>query len=68
MQLGRGTQGVVVTVLLTLLYVFGLGMTWALAKVFFRSHLRTLGGPVQESYWQDAEGYTSDPDQLLTQF
>jgi len=67
-QLGRGVQGVVVTVLLLLLYVFGLGLTRLLASMFFRSHLEMMDGPALDSYWLDVEGYTSDPDQLLTQF
>ena len=61
-------QGVVVTVLLCLLYVFGLGLTRLFASMFFRSHLEMLDGPSRDSYWRDAEGYTFDPDQLLTQF
>lgn len=67
-QLGRGVQRVVVTVLLCLLYIFGLGLTRLVASMFFRSHLKMLDGPAQDSYWWDVEGYTSDPDQLLTQF
>ncbi len=66
---GRGVQRVVVTVLLFLLYVLGIGMTRALTAVAARPYLKlyTLG-PEQDSYWIDAEGYELDERRLHGQF
>ncbi len=67
--LGRGVQRVVVTVLLFVLYVFGIGATRLLTAVAARSYLNlyTLG-PEQDSYWVDAEGYELDERRIHGQF
>ncbi len=66
--LGQGVQQVVVTVLLVLVYLVGLGVTRVLATVFYRKGLQRFVAGDQPSYWVDAEGYESDPTRLLKQF
>ena len=68
-QLGRRVQGVVVRVLLTLLYVFGIGATWLLAHVFARHILKMYqADPQAPSTWLEAVGYDPDPQSLTRQF
>lgn len=64
-QLGRAVQHVVVTALLFVLYVFGVGATRLLVALAARRYLRMYTtGPVQDSYWLEAEGYELDPERL----
>ncbi len=68
-QLGLAVQGVVVKVLLTLLYVFGIGTTWLLAQVFARTILKLYKpDPDAPTMWLDAEDYDPDPKKLSAQF
>jgi hypothetical protein len=64
-QLGRAAQTVVVTVLLFVLYVLGVGLTRLLVAVFARRYLDMYTtGPAQDSYWIDAPDYELDPERL----
>lgn len=68
-RLGRRVQHVVLVVLLFGLYYVGFGLTRLLATVFYRRYLRLFDGPSEaESYWIEAKGYSSDPDELRVQF
>ncbi len=67
--LGRGVQRVVVTVLLFLLYVLGIGATRLLVSVAARPFLKLYAmGPPRDSYWVEAEGYELDERRLHGQF
>jgi hypothetical protein len=62
----RIVQKVLLVVLLSLLYVVGIGLTLALAVLFDRRLLgRTLKGA--PSFWIETEGYQADRAGLLRQ-
>lgn len=61
----RFVQKVLITLLLTLLYVFGFGSTYLFAAVFRRKLLR--GSPTGQSVWQSAEGYECDLERCSEQ-
>lgn len=68
-RLGRWVQHVVLMVLLFALYSVGFGLTRLLAVVFYRRYLTLFEGPTDaQSYWIEAKGYSSDPDNLRVQF
>lgn len=68
-RLGMALQKVVLNVLLTLIYVVGVGLTRLMAMVVARPLLRLYEGPTDApSYWKDAEGYTPDREGLHKQF
>ena len=62
----RAVQKVLLVVLLSLLYVVGMGMTVALAALFDR---RLLGRTAKDapSFWVEADGYEADRAALLRQ-
>jgi hypothetical protein len=53
----RAVQAVILPVLLTLVYVVGLGLTWLGALAFAPHRLLGLGRKPAESYWLPADGY-----------
>lgn len=55
----RFIQRVLITVLLTLTYVFGLALTWLPARM---SRWAGRGADSEGSYWKDAEGYEASLD------
>jgi hypothetical protein len=67
-QLGRGVQRVVVVVMLTLVYVFGMGATRLLAGLFYKQGLCLFAPVSGTSSWIDAEGYEPEPVKLFRQF
>ncbi len=68
-RIGIALQKAVLTVLLTVIYVVGVGLTRLLAMVFARSHLTLYEGPSKApTYWKDAQGYTPDRVGLHKQF
>lgn len=68
-RVGMAVQRVVLNVLLTLLYLVGVGLTKLMAMVAARPMLRLYDGPDgAPSYWKDAEGYGPDRDALHKQF
>ena len=67
--LGRGVQRVVVTVLLVVLYVLGIGATRLLVTVAARRFLGLYAmGPEQDSYWVNARSHELDERYLHGQF
>ena len=68
-RVGMALQKSVLNVLLTLIYVVGVGLTRLFAMAFARSHLTLYEGPsAAPSYWKDAVGYTPDREGLHKQF
>jgi hypothetical protein len=68
-RFGLAVQRVLVTILLTLLYVFGIGATKMLSFVFFRKHLQLYTTDKSaETFWKNAEGYGPDLEALKRQF
>ncbi len=54
----RFVQRILVTVLLSLLYTVGFGVTWLLACVFQRKLLSGSGS--ESSCWEPPQGYADD--------
>ncbi|MSP56297.1 MAG: hypothetical protein EXR69_11950 [Myxococcales bacterium] len=68
-RVGIAIQRVVLTVMLTLIYTIGVGLTRLYARMVSRQHLGLYEGPnAAATYWKDAEGYTPDREQLHKQF
>ena len=68
-RFGLGTQRVVVTILLTLLYALGIGLTKLLSVLFFRKYLKLYAtNKSAETFWKDAEGYDANIESLKRQF
>ena len=68
-RFGLAVQRVAVTILLTLLYIFGIGATKVLSVLFFRKHLGLYKTDKSaESFWKDAEGCDPDLESLKRQF
>jgi len=68
-RFGLGTQRVLVTILLTILYAVGIGATKFISVLFFRKHLRLYKTDKSaDSFWKDAEGYSADVEALKRQF
>ncbi|MAE71444.1 MAG: hypothetical protein CME06_13375 [Gemmatimonadetes bacterium] len=60
-RLGRSIQAVVITVLLALVYVIGLGLTRLGAELFSRRYLKLYSMDRSKgSLWVDAEGYEAN--------
>ncbi len=53
----RFVQRILVTFLLTLIYVFGLGITTLLIRIFKAPMLRLEKSSDSETFWQDAREY-----------
>lgn len=53
----RFVQRILVTVLLTLIYVFGLGLITLLIRIFKPSMLRLEKGDDASTFWHDAKAY-----------
>jgi hypothetical protein len=66
LQLARVIQWVLVTVLLTLIYVVGVGLTAFYARIFRRRELGLCRAP-RESYWEDCRSCSADPEDALRQ-
>jgi hypothetical protein len=60
------SQAVLLPAGLFVLYFFGLGFTWALAKLLGAELLRDPD-PDAKSFWNTAEGYEPDPEDCLRQ-
>lgn len=67
-QAGAAVQKLVVQALLILLYLFGFGLTRALAALFARKYLGLFASEASSpSLWRDAEGYDQDLEGLRGQ-
>jgi len=62
----RFQQKVLITVLLTLLYVFGFGITFLFASLFKRRLLRRSGA-TGDTFWRAATGYEPGMDDSIRQ-
>jgi len=60
----RWIQRILITVLLTLTYVFGLALTWLPARM---SRWAGRSPDKDGSYWKDAEGYSASPEEARRQ-
>lgn len=68
-RFGRAVQRWIVTVLLLVLYIVGMGLTKLLCVLFFRDHLKMYRTDRSaQSFWKDVEPYTPDAETLRRQF
>jgi len=55
-------QKILIFICLVLLYIIGLGLTYPLVYLFSRRRL-VPAGPVDNSYWLEAEGYEASMEE-----
>ena len=62
----RFVQKILITILLTLLYFFGFGLTY-LYMIFFKRDVVFSKFKVKESYWKEAKDYDANIENSLNQ-
>lgn len=68
-RVGRALQRVVLTALLAVVYLVGVGLTRLLAPIVARRALDLFRAPDPDaSMWREAEGYTAERARLKRQY
>jgi hypothetical protein len=64
-RLYRGVVSVLMPVILSLIYILGIGMTAVYVRLF---HRRLVSGPSKKrkTFWKEAAGYSSDMSENLS--
>jgi cytochrome c biogenesis protein CcdA len=59
-------QKIIITILLTILYIFGFGITLVLLLIFNRKFLRSKSFK-DSTWWENANGYDMDAENIVRQ-